>query len=253
MTNREGIVEGMITMNNPPPSRRLGFYCRFLLYSSILLPLAGCGPSYRDNWRDAQEALVRSNYGPARYFLAECNRRKPRQVEVLHDLGVCSVFIAREKFSRTNHPAAMRELDRAIGYFSSAIDEHPGHFASMEGLNVALELKGQFDEALGRAEWAAEFVGPSARQYVFLARELEERGDQDDALLRYRQAVAMEPDNATAHAAFAKFLLRVPNEAAAVHHLLAAYKIDPNDPWVLEELSAQEALPPPLSRPGSSP
>ncbi len=150
-------------------------------------------------------------------------------------------------------PAALRELDRAIGYFSSAIDEHPGHFSSMEGLNVALELKGQFDEALERAEWAAEFVGPSARQYVFLARELEERGDQDDALLRYRQAVAMEPDNATAHAAFAKFLLRVPNEAAAVHHLLAAYKIDPNDPWVLEELSAREALPPPLSRPGSSP
>ena len=143
-----------------------------------------------------------------------------------------------------NRPAALRELDEAIAYYSQALEIYPGHQASMEGMNTALELKGQFDTALRHAEWAAEYVGPSARQYIFLAKELEERGDVDGALLRYRQAVAMEPGNPKAHVAFAKFLLRAKNEPAAIHHLQAAYRLNPLDEWVADQLSARSALPP---------
>ena len=110
--------------------------------------------------------------------------------------------------------------------------------------NTALELKGQFDTALKHAEWAAEYVGPSARQYIFLAKELEERGDVDGALLRYRQAVAMEPGNPKAHVAFATFLLRAKDEPAAIHHLQAAYRLNPLDEWVVDQLTARSALPP---------
>ena len=143
-----------------------------------------------------------------------------------------------------NHAAAMRELDAAIAYYTQAMDVHPGDQASIEGKNIALELKGQFDEALDHAEWAAEFVGPSAKQYIFLAKELEQRGDVDGALLRYRQAVAMELDNPEAHIAFAKFLLRQDNERMAVHHLQQAYRLNPLDEWVLDQLTARSALPP---------
>ncbi len=153
-------------------------------------------------------------------------------------------MLAKEKFRQMNHPAAMRELDDAITYFSRAIDAHPGHQASIEGKNRALELKGQFDEALEQAEWAAEFVGPSARQQIFLAEELEERGDLDGALLRYRQAVAMEPGNPGAHVAFAKFLMRRNNETAAIQHLQVAYRLNPRDKWVVDQLVARSALPP---------
>jgi Flp pilus assembly protein TadD len=79
---------------------------------------------------------------------------------------------------------------------------------------------------------------------MFLAKELEERGDTDGALLRYRQAVAMEPQNAEAHVAFAKFLLRYNNEDAAVYHLQAAYRLDPRHEWVVDELIARGKLPP---------
>jgi tetratricopeptide (TPR) repeat protein len=183
-------------------------------------------------------------YGPARYFFEEAERVRPRRVENLHDLGACSVMIARERFEQMNHAAAMRELDKAIGYYTQAIEVYPGHQASIEGKNVALELKGQFDEALKHAEWAAKFVGPSAKQYVFLAEELEERGDVDGAMLRYRQAVAVEPDNPKAHVAFARFLLRSKNEPAAVHHLQLAYRLDPSDDWVVDQLAARGAVPP---------
>lgn len=182
-------------------------------------------------------------YGPARYYFEEAEEARPRTLDNLHDLAVCSIMMAKQRFAEMNHAAAMRELDMAIGYFNQALDVYPAHQASLEGKTIALKLKGQFDEALRTAHWAAEFVGPSAQQYVFLARELEERHDLDGALLRYRQAVAVEPRNPGAHREFARFLLRHHKESAGVHHLQIAYRLDPTDRWVMDELVARGALP----------
>ena len=87
-------------------------------------------------------------------------------------------------------------------------------------------------------------IGPSAKQYIFLARELEERGDSDGAFLRLRQAVAVQPGSAEAHRAFARFLLKSANEDAAIFHLQQAYRLDPTDQWVMDELMQRHALPP---------
>ena len=209
----------------------------------LLTLLVGCGPNYRHYRHEGQNAMINGNHRPARILLLEAERRRPRDVQNLNDIGVCSLVLAKEKFAQRNHAAAMREVDEAIAYFSRAIDVFPGHQASIEGKNTALELKGQFNEALEHAEWAARFVGPSARQQIFLAKELEERGDVDGALLRYRQAIAMEPDNATAHVAFAKFLLRRDNDAAAVQHLQYAYRLNPLDGWVVDQLAQRGAIP----------
>jgi tetratricopeptide (TPR) repeat protein len=212
--------------------------------ATVTIGVSGCGPNYYDLRHDGQRAMIDGAYGPACYFFQQAEELRPRRVENLHDLGACSVMLARQKFQQMNHAAAMRELDRAVGYYSEALDEYPAHQASIEGKNIALELKGQFDEALEHAEWVAEFVGPSAKQYIFLAGELEERGDADGALLRYRQAAAVEPKNATAHVAVAKFLIRHKNELAAIDHLQAAYRLDPGNEWVVDQLAARGALPP---------
>jgi len=201
----------------------------------------GCGPHYVQLRNEGQIAMLNGEYGPARYLLLNAENKAHRRVETLHDLGVCSVMVAKQKSNERNHAAAFRELDNAVAYYRRAIDECPGHQASLEGLNIALELKGQFEEALKTAQWAAEFVGPSAKQQIFLAEELEQRGDLDGALLRYRQGVAMEPDNAKAHIAIAQFLMRHDNEAAAVHHLTEANRIDPKNKWVNQQLAANES------------
>jgi tetratricopeptide (TPR) repeat protein len=192
--------------------------------------------------------MLAGMYAPARYMFEQAETFRPRRLENLHDLGVCSVIVARQKFDEMNHAAAMRELDKAIAYYSRAIEVHPGHQAAIEGKNVALKLKGQFEEALRHVEWVAKFVGPSARQYVFLARELEERGDMDGALLAYRQAVAVEPNNPEGHVAFAKFLLTCKDDEAAVYHLRMAYYLDPSNAWVIDQLASRGAVPPPASR-----
>lgn len=217
-----------------------------LLIPSLIagaLVSTGCGPNFYTLRNEGQRAMLRGDVGPAKYFLTEAEKRKPRHVGNLHDLGVCCVLLARERFAQMNHAAAFDQLDRAIGYYRAALDAEPGSHACREGLNTALELKGQFDEALDEVRWAAKFVGPSAKQHVYLARELEERGDFDGALLRYRQAVAMEPRNPEPHVAIAEFLLRHENEMAALHHLQAAYKLDPANGWVAEQLAVRNATP----------
>jgi len=224
--------------------RSVSSRCLVVAAATTAIVIGGCGPNYYDFRHDGQRAMIDGLYGPACIFFEQAEELRPRRVENLHDLGACSVMLARQKFQQMNHAAAMRELDRAVGYYSEALDVYPGHQASIEGKNIALELKGQFDEALEHAEWVAEFVGPSARQYIFLASELEERGDADGALLRYRQAAAVEPKNATAHVELAKFLIRHKNETAAIDHLQAAYRLDPGNEWVVDQLAARGAVPP---------
>jgi tetratricopeptide (TPR) repeat protein len=231
-------------MNDQHRRTRLGIAVIITAAMTLSGLLPGCGPNYRRMRWEGQRAMLNGSYGAAQYFFERAEELHPRGVENLHDLGACSVIIARQRFAEMNHAAAMRELDDAVFYYSQALDVYPGHQASIEGKNIALELKGQFEEALKHAEWAAEFVGPSAKQYLFLAKELEQRGDVDGALLRFRQAVAMEPDNAGAHVAFARFLLDHKNEPAAVHHLQAAYRLDPLNEWVVEQLAVRSALPP---------
>lgn len=226
-----------------PNLRTKRFVCATLLvvFSPLLFP--GCSLGYRQLRREGQEVMLGGDYGPARSYFLQARAKKPREVENLHDLGVCSVMLARDRFTRMNHAAAMRELDAAMAYYTEAIDAQPAHQPSLEGQRVALKLKGQFDEALARAEWAAEFIGPSAKQYMLLAAELEERGQLDKAMLRFRQAVALEPQNAEAHKRFAVFLLGHDNEDAGVYHLQQAYRADPTDAWVIDELAKRRALP----------
>lgn len=223
---------------------RSGGCRRLFILAAVSLTATGCaGVQYRELRKDGQRAMLSGMYGPAKIFFQQADEKQPRQVANLHDLGVCAMMLARERFEQGNHAASLREADAAAAYYTQALDVHPGYQPALEGKSRALELKGQFDEALKHAEWAVKFVGPAARQFLFLAQELEERGDVDGALLRYRQAVAVESDNFQAHVAFAQFLLRHSNEPAAVHHLQVAYRLNPNNPWVLDQLASRGAVP----------
>ena len=224
------------------------FLIAVAIYCIAAAFISGCTPNYRQLRDEGQIAMLNGEYGPARYLLLNAEDKAHRRVETLHDLGVCSVMVAKQKFEDRNHAAALRELDNAVAYYQRAIDEYPGHQASLEGLNIAQELKGQFEEALRTAQWAADFVGPSAKQQIFLDEEYEQRGDLDAALLRYRQGVTMEPENAKAHIAIAQFLMRHDNDKAAFHHLVEANRIDPKNAWVNEQLAAHSSPSPPPAR-----
>jgi len=171
--------------------------------------------------------MVAGNYRAARGLFRRAHELVPEDWLTLYDLGDCCVYFAKMQFERRNKPAADRELDQAVEYYQRAINAYPGFQAALLGKNVALELRGQFEEAVLVAEWASTFVGPSAKQQLFLAQEMEERGDMDAAHLRYRQAVAMEPRNAAAQEAIGRFYYRQGKNEQAIHHLARAEELDP--------------------------
>ncbi len=219
----------------------------------LMAAMTGCQTTYGRLRLEGHRAMSKNDYRAARVFFNEAHERKAGDAENLFDLGMVAMHYARERFEQRNEPAALRELDQAIWYFSRAIESRPGMQSAIVAKNNALELKGNYDSALTEAEWAAAFVGPSAKAYMFLASELEERGDVDAALLRYRQAVAIEPRNAVAHAELGQFLLRRGQNDAAIESLQNAYEIDPLTPGVVSTLTDLEApLPRSNNRKGSS-
>ncbi|HUU85048.1 MAG TPA: hypothetical protein VM243_16225 [Phycisphaerae bacterium] len=212
--------------------------------------LAGCAaePDCRELRLAGQRAMIRGEYGAARGLFLEVHQQVPEDAINLHDLGDCCQYFAREQFFRQNTAAALREVDAAIEYYQRSVNAHPGLQAALVGKNIALELKGQFEEALAVAEWAAEFVGPAAKQQIFLAREMEERGDLDAARLRLLQAVAMEPGNAAAHEELGFFYRRIDEHSLALRHLTRANRLDPTRPRAaaaLRELGAPVRPPQP--------
>ena len=209
------------------------------------LCLSGCAGdlSYDDLRQMGLEQMIRRDYGTARNLFIEAMDKVPENPWNLYDLGDCSVYLAKEQFGLRNVPAAMNYVDDAVEYYARAINAYPGMQPALWGKNMALELKEQFEEALKVAAWAAKFVGPAARQQIFLARELEERNDPDAALLRFRQAVTMEPDNAFAHAELGRFLIRVNKRQEALRPLRTAYRLNPAEPGVLEMLHELEDAP----------
>jgi tetratricopeptide (TPR) repeat protein len=204
---------------------------------------SGCAspePSFEQLRTEGLRLMLAGRYAGARGLFEEAHKLRPEEAINLHDLGDCCVYFARDQFEQMNIPAAHRELDKAVFYYSRSINAYPGFEPALIGKNNALELKGESEKALAVAEWARKYVGPSARQQIFLAREYEQRGDVDSAELRYRQGVAMERDSALANAELGKFYYRQNLPDRARPYLERAYALDPRTPGVAIMLNSHD-------------
>ena len=232
-------------------TNRRAHHLSTLLPAVMVLCVAGCTtkPDCREIRLEGQRTMVQGDYRAARGLFRRAHELVPEDAANLQDLGDCCLYFARDQLARRNAAAALREVDRAIAYYQRAINAAPGFQAALLGKNTALELKGRYEEAVRVAEWAVEFVGPSARQQLFLASEMEERGDLDAALLRLRQAVAMEPYNPDAHEALGGLYHRIGRRKLAARHLTRACRLDPGRPGATALLQELRAPPPPAPTP----
>ena len=205
---------------------------------------SGCGPSFDALRRTGMRRATQSEWGVARRFFRDAYHKRPEDAENLHDLGVCSMMLARRQFAEGNRAAGLREVDRAIDYYDRAINASPGFRSAIEGKNRALELKGQFEEALRSAHWAATYVGPSVDQQIFLANEYEERGDLDGAMLRLRQGLAMDRDDPRIHRAFGDFFMRRGDRQRAAQAYRESFMLDPSQKDVVQKLYELEGVMP---------
>lgn len=225
---------------------RFGWSRMFAGMAGVVVLASGCTVSHNRLRYEGLVAADEGKYEVARQLLLQADEMSPQRVDNLYDIAACSIQIAKRKFKEENYAAAMRETDTALAYLDRAIQIRPAHIRSLEGKSVALRLKGRFDEALEHAQRVSQYVRPSARQYMFLARELEHSGAVDDAEIRHRQAVDIEPENPLAHKSLADFLARHEKGEAAIYHWQMAYKLDPFNREVAEQLIKRNAIPSPL-------
>lgn len=162
----------------------------------------------------------------------------------MYYIGLCHYAIAQEKFSEQNIPAAVRRLGEAVYYFNQTVDIWPGHEGALAGRAEALRLKGTYERALSVARWADQQAGPAASKKLIEARQLARQGRVEEALVAYRQAVAMEPDNAEAHAELGRFYRQLGDRAQAANSLTQAYLLNPAEPGVARELIELGSPPP---------
>lgn len=218
---------------------------RFAVTLSVLLGVAvgGCAPTYQDLRMEGHAALERKDYGVAKRLLKRAEHIKPQDWRNLYDIGVCCLLAGDEKLQQRERVAAKRELDEAYDYFQRVAQARPGDEFAYRGMNVSLELKGEYEKALSEAEWAAQNVGPSVRLRVYLAQELEQRGDMDAALATFREAIDLDPNNSSAHYAFAQFLYRRGQDAEAMYELEWANRLAPEDEQISAEVLARGGTP----------
>ena len=125
---------------------------RRIAIASILpmLPIVGCGPSYRTLRHEGMTTMATGSYGSAKWFFLQADQKKPRQVDNLYDLATCYLMLAKDDFQHKYYAAAMREVNNAIDFFGRAIDGHPGHPPALEGKRLAPELHGRADDPVAQ-------------------------------------------------------------------------------------------------------
>lgn len=208
----------------------------------VLLLAFGCEPTARSYHSEGLAEYRAGDYDAARAMFRQAVLEQPEKQESAYYLARCCRISAERKSAQGDIPGALRELDEAVFYYGQAIEAYPGYAAAVEEKADALELKGRYAEALRLSIWAKDNAGRTVRQLVNVAREFEQRGDMDTALTRYRQAVAVEPDNALARAELGRFLARQKRYRQAVTVLEQAYRLDPSEPGVVSDLATYRGL-----------
>lgn len=208
----------------------------FTSLAATLVLTTGCEPTYEQLRSEGYREMNRGDLVAARGVFKAAIDKRPESADVLYSIGRIYQAFAEQALQNENPVGAMRNLDHALAYYDRAIEAYPGYEVALRGKNRAYELRGQSEKALAIAQWAATNAGPNARQHGFLAGELEQRGDLDNALLRYRQAIKMEPKNAKAHLELARFYLRNNRRQEAAESLQIAYNLDSSLPGVVTEL-----------------
>jgi tetratricopeptide (TPR) repeat protein len=91
------------------------------------------------------------------------------------------------------------QIDEAIRQFEAAIRMKPGHPNAHYNLGIALDKKGRTDEAIGQFKESIRLKPDQANARYNLGIVLGRRGQMDEAIRQYQEAIRLKPDYAEAY------------------------------------------------------
>jgi len=223
-----------------------------LLLALTAWTVGGCGepqPSFDEVFSEGVREKQAGHNVEALAMFQMAAQKDPERPEPSYEMGRCYLGMADGQFVEGDIPGALRYCDRAIAAFDKAIAAFPGYSRAVQGKADALKLRGKHQAALDIANWVAAQSGYQAKKLILKARQLADQGDLDNAQLAYKQAAAVEPDNAMAQAELGLFYMRLHNKPEAIKYLTRAYKLNPGAPGVFAALVEMGATPKyPVSR-----
>ena len=155
------------------------------------------------------------------------------------------------------------ELEQAEYHLRVALNSDPSSDEAKGGLTVTLIKKGKPDEALDALERAAKmaegvddprweksnFKKPYTKQVeerlytgkvndrIRIARAYQTLGDYDNAMVYYKKALEMSPENVSVLMSIADMSEKAGNKAQAKEYLARAYKKAPGTPGLTEAMT----------------
>jgi tetratricopeptide (TPR) repeat protein len=225
---------------------KLAFCAAVGVFSAApLLVTIGCGPVVGEINQDGLREYNAGHYIEAIGLFKTALNKDITRPETLYYIARAYVGLAEERFREGNARMARRNLDDAVYFYDRAIQAFPGYDEAIQGKARALEMRGEYDKAIQASKTAEQLLGPSAKYKLMLAHEYEQRGDFDNALSNYRQAVAVEPLNPSAYAELGRFYKRIGRKEDAIAELTRAYRMSAGKTDVADDLRALNAWPPP--------
>ena len=78
---------------------------------------------------------------------------------------------------------------------------------------------------------------PTADELCNQAEQLKEAGQLDEAVAKYQESLAIEPDNVLGHLALSVLLTKLARHDEAIKHAYRATELEPNDAFGYTSLS----------------
>jgi len=193
-----------------------------------LLLAVGCNDvhpqiRYRDGLQDYQEGRLTEAIGN----FEEAYKGQPGDPKTCYWLGRCYLDVARKQAAEDSVVASMAYADKAIFYFDSAIKVAPSYLQAIEGKAEAQRLKGDYAQAIETAK-DTNILTPTAATLIAKAKAYASGGDMDMALITYKRAAAVEPNNPVALEAYGRALLVAGERDRAIDYLRKAYTLKPS-------------------------
>ncbi len=140
-------------------------------------------------------------------------------------VGVCGVLLLSLVFLTWRQTAVYHDL---VTLYTSTLTKNPGCWMAHYNLGIALNNRGERDEAITHYQQAIMLRPNYAEAHYNLGRLLAEKGHLDDAVMHYKKALEINPADAEAWNNLGVTLFGMGRVDDAIGHYQTALKIRPD-------------------------